>query len=230
MKKVLVFTGAGISKESGLQTFRDPDGLWKDYDFRELATPEAWRNNPERVLEFYNWRRKMNYNAEPNAAHLALSELEKAYDVQIVTQNVDNLHERAGSSKVLHLHGELSKARSSYNPDLVYEIGNQDIKMGQLSEDGSQLRPHIVWFGERVPAITPAIEMSKKADIFIVVGTSLQVYPAAELMEYVSNEAEKYVVDPEIPEYLGRRRNLFTIAEKAGTAIPRLVNQLLTNA
>ena len=182
MKRVVVLTGAGISAESGLQTFRGPDGLWEGHRVEDVATPEAWAANPGLVLEFYNQRRRGVRQAQPNAAHLALVDLEGAYDVRIVTQNVDDLHERAGSSNVLHLHGEVRKARSTRDSSLIRDLDDSDIHLGDLCERGSQLRPHIVWFGEMVPAMDEAVELVAEADVLLVVGTSLQVYPAAGLV------------------------------------------------
>ncbi|MEI7662616.1 MAG: NAD-dependent deacylase [Bacteroidota bacterium] len=214
MKKLIVLTGAGISQESGIQTFRDADGLWNNYRIEEVASPEAWERDPELVLEFYNLRRKQLYEVEPNQAHLLLAELEKDFEVQIITQNVDDLHERAGSTRVLHLHGELKKARSTVDEDLVYVLDDWELKMGDLCEKGSQLRPHIVWFGEAVPNIMRATALVKQADIFLVIGTSLQVYPAAGLMQYVPSRVAKYLIDPEArPQY--HVPNLTIIREKA---------------
>ena len=185
MKKIVVLTGAGISAESGLKTFRDSDGLWEGYDVEEVATPEAWRRNPALVQEFYNMRRKSVLEAQPNAAHYALAELEKKYDVTVITQNIDDLHERGGSSKVLHLHGIITHSQSSLNPNLTYPIDGWELKMGEKCELGSQLRAHVVWFGEPVPMIEEAARVCTKADIFILVGSSLNVYPAAGLVHYV---------------------------------------------
>lgn len=227
MKKLVILSGAGMSAESGIKTFRDDDGLWRSHRFEDLATPEAWHRNPELVMEFYNERRKQLFEVEPNAGHHALVKLEEKFDVQIVTQNVDDLHERAGSSKVLHLHGELKKARSTTNSSLVYELKHWELKMGDTCEEGSQLRPHIVWFGEAVPNISTAIQYAKKADIFLVVGTSLQVYPAAGLLDYVSSQNPVYLVDPKAsaPSYM---TNLNIIRETAANGLPALVEQLLS--
>ena len=200
MKRVVVISGAGISAESGLKTFRGADGLWRGYRPEEVACPEAWRRNPGLVLDFYNERRKAVREAQPNAAHRALVELERAYDVRIVTQNVDDLHERAGSSSVLHLHGEIRQARSTQDPTLVTHLGDGDIELGDTCTLGSQLRPHIVWFGEMVPAMEEAAEMVGEADVVIVVGTSLVVYPAASLVFEARKDARRIVVNPEIPE------------------------------
>lgn len=226
MKKIVVLTGAGISAESGIKTFRDSGGLWEGYDIMEVATPEGWSNNRELVLDFYNMRRKDALKAKPNEGHIALKRLEEKYDVTIVTQNVDNLHEQAGSSKVIHLHGELFKSRSTLDPKLIYEIEGWELKNGDKCAKGSQLRPHIVWFGEMVPMLEPAIQESMEADIFIVVGTSLQVYPAASLIDYVKEEASKYVIDPNMP-YVSPRDNLFLIEEKASIGVKQVVDKLL---
>lgn len=196
MKKLVIFTGAGISAESGLQTFRGDGGLWEGHKVQDVATPEAWMKNPELVQRFYNERRKKCLEVEPNLAHQILVELEKYYDVNIITQNIDDLHARAGSSKVLHLHGQIRKSQSSVNPNLVYTINGHQLEMGDLCERGSQLRPHIVWFGEAVPMMEPAIRLASQADIFVVIGTSLQVYPAASLIHYISEDCPLYVIDP----------------------------------
>lgn len=197
-KKLVVLTGAGISAESGLRTFRDSDGLWEGYDVREVATPRAWKKNPQLVLEFYNMRRRDVKAARPNAAHVGLAALEEYFDVHIVTQNIDDLHERAGSSQVLHLHGEIFKMRSEAAEHLVYHIEG-DITLGDKAEDGAQLRPHIVWFEEPVPMIERAIDIVRAADIFVVVGTSLAVYPAAGLLNYMPLHASAYIIDKKIP-------------------------------
>ena len=193
--KIVVLSGAGMSAPSGLATFRDSNGLWANHRVEDVATPEAWRRDPALVLEFYNQRRAQACAAQPNAGHLALAELERRYEVAIVTQNVDNLHERAGSTRVIHLHGELTKARSTGDETLVYEIGAKPIRLGDRCECGSQLRPHIVWFGEDVPLIEPAAEEFRDAAKVLVVGTSLQVYPAAGLVTYAPAEAEKVHLD-----------------------------------
>jgi NAD-dependent deacetylase len=197
-KKIVVLTGAGISAESGLRTFRDSDGLWEGYEVTEVATPRAWLKNPSLVLDFYNMRRRDVANAEPNAAHLGLAELEQDFDVQIITQNIDDLHERAGSSHVLHLHGEIFKMRSEHDETLVYDI-REDILLGQQAEDGAQLRPHIVWFEEPVPMIGQAVPLVRSADIFVVVGTSLVVYPAAGLVDFTRHGTPTFIVDKKIP-------------------------------
>ena len=195
MKKVVVLTGAGISAESGISTFRDSNGLWENHDIMEVASPEGWRNNPELVLSFYNLRRRQLKEVKPNSAHYFLKELEEKYEVVIITQNVDDLHERAGSSKVIHLHGELRKARSEKNEDLILDW-EEDINPGDLAEDGAQLRPHIVWFGEMVPMMERAMEEVSDADIMLVIGTSLQVYPAASLIDFIEYGKPIFVIDP----------------------------------
>jgi NAD-dependent deacetylase len=195
-KKIVVFTGAGMSAESGLKTFRDTNGLWEEYRIEDVATPEAWHKNKAHVLRFYNERLKQVIEAKPNQGHLILAELQKHFDVQIITQNIDDLHERAGSKKVLHLHGLITKMRSSVDEKLIYPIKKQEIKVGDLCEKGSQLRPHIVWFGELVPEMDNAIKIVTQADIFIIVGTSLVVYPAAGLVYHANTMAKKYLIDP----------------------------------
>jgi len=226
MKKIVVLTGAGMSAESGLKTFRDHDGLWHNYRVEDVATPEAWERDMELVLEFYNERRKGLLEALPNAGHLALVKLEAKYDVQIITQNVDDLHERAGSSKVLHLHGELKKARSTVDASLVYDIEGWALNVGDLCELGSQLRPHIVWFGEPVPLIMDAAEICTRADLMIIIGTSLKVYPAAGLAHYAPTPIPKYLVDPQAVEVSFIPR-LEVIRKTAGEGVPELVAELL---
>ena len=209
MKKLVVLTGAGISAESGLKTFRDSDGLWEGHRVEDVATPEAFARNPALVLDFYNYRRQQVAQAEPNLAHAVLAQLERDFDVQIITQNIDDLHERAGSTKVLHLHGEIFKMRSSRNTAMIYPIKG-DIQMGDLAEDGTQLRPYIVWFGEAVPMIEPAAEMVADADLFAVVGTSLVVYPAAGLVNCTKPDTPVFVVDKKIPSIkAGNRLKIF---------------------
>lgn len=213
-KRLVVLSGAGISAESGIQTFRDSGGLWEGYDVMEVASPEGWAKNMELVLDFYNQRRIQARSCEPNKAHVALADLEKDYEVNIITQNIDNLHELAGSTKVLHLHGELFKAQSSLDPKLIYELNTSDINIGDKCEKGSQLRPHVVWFGEPVPMMFPAMELVRKADIFLIIGTSMQVYPAASLIDYVPKRAEIYLIDPSKNlSYFGNK--VIHIAEKA---------------
>ncbi len=226
MKKIVVLSGAGISAESGINTFRDAGGLWENHRIEEVATYDAWVRNSELVLKFYNQRRKQLLEVKPNAGHYALVKLEEKFDVQIITQNVDDLHERAGSKNVLHLHGELKKVRSTADPNLVYELDGWELKKGDVCEKGSQLRPHIVWFGEAVPMIVPAAELASKADIFIVVGTSLLVYPAAGLIDYVPTRSPKYLIDPNAKD-IRHISNLTVIAEKAGTGLVKLVDDLL---
>jgi len=226
MTKIVILSGAGMSAESGIQTFRDGDGLWNKYRFEDLASPQAWARDPELVQEFYNWRRKIVWEAEPNEGHKALVRLEKKYDVQIITQNVDDLHERAGSSNILHLHGEIRKARSTIDENLVYELDHWELKMGDKCEKDSQLRPHIVWFGEAVPMIGPASEIASASDIFIVIGTSMVVYPAASLIVYVNPDRPKYYIDPKAFQVSGVS-NLNIIKKKAGEGVPELVEELL---
>lgn len=198
MKNIVVLTGAGMSAESGIATFRDSGGLWEQYRIEDVATPAAFMRNPNLVLDFYNMRRRESLTATPNDGHIGLSEMQKDYNVTIVTQNVDNLHEKAGSSNVLHLHGELMKSRSSQNPDMIYDIDadNPDIKMGDTAEDGSQLRPHIVWFGEAVPMMADAEKVVERADVLVIIGTSMNVYPAAGLINYIRDGVPVYLIDP----------------------------------
>lgn len=195
-KKIVVFSGAGMSAESGIKTFRDSGGLWEQYKIEEVATFDAWLNNPALVLDFYNQRRKQVMEAKPNRAHELVAELQKTHDVQVITQNIDDLHERAGSKKVLHLHGEIMKCRSTINHHLVYPVKQWEIKLGDQCEEGSQLRPHIVWFGEAVPEMEKAIAITEEADVFITIGTSLNVYPAANLIHVVPVSVSKYLIDP----------------------------------
>ena len=224
ISKIVVISGAGISAESGLATFRDPDGLWQQYDLADLATPEAFARNPALVHRFYNSRRIQAAKAEPNAAHLAIAKLEQAFNVVVVTQNVDDLHERAGSSKVLHLHGKLNEARSSKNPKLIEVIGDRELKVGDLAADGTALRPNIVWFGEEVPAMEPAIYEIESADKILVVGTSLQVYPAASLLFYARKGAEKVLINLEATD---NDAGYQFIKGKAATEVPKLVEKWL---
>lgn len=226
MKKIAVLTGAGISAESGLRTFRDSGGLWEGYDIMEVATPEGWHKNPELVLQFYNERRKQALTAKPNDAHLILAALEKHFRVVIVTQNVDNLHEQAGSSKVIHLHGELFKSRSTIDETLIYDMEGWELNMGDTCEKGSQLRPHIVWFGEMVPMMEHAVNEVLDADIFLIVGTSLQVYPAAGLVEYVDENVPVYLVDPKMPETF-HRKNVYIFQETASAGMKLVEQDLL---
>jgi NAD-dependent deacetylase len=226
MKKLVVLTGSGISAESGIKTFRDSGGLWEGYDVMEVATPEGWYRNPALVLDFYNERRKQALNAKPNEAHRILTALEEFFDVTIITQNVDNLHEKAGSARVIHLHGELFKSRSTYDENLIYDVIGWELKIGDLCEKGSQLRPNIVWFGELVPLMEVAIQETMKADIFLVVGTSLVVYPAAGLIDYVEDRIPKFIVDPNMPDVI-QRPNQFLVGEKASTGMLKVKNILL---
>jgi NAD-dependent deacetylase len=226
LKKLVVLTGSGISAESGLRTFREMGGLWEQYDVHEVASPEGWANNMELVCRFYNERRKQLLEASPNPGHKALAELEKYYDVEIITQNVDDLHERAGSTRVLHLHGELMKSRSTGDPSRVYQLESWELNPGDKCELGYQLRPHVVWFGEPVPLLGTAIQITNEADIFAVIGTSLAVYPAAGLLAYVREDTPIFIIDPNdvpLPPY----GNIKFIKEKASVGIPILKQILL---
>lgn len=226
MEKVVVLTGAGMSADSGLKTFRDSDGLWEGHDVSEVATPQAWERDKELVLEFYNQRRQQAHAVDPNAGHKALAQLEEQYDVTIITQNVDSLHERAGSSDVVHLHGQLSKVRSEDDPSLIYDIGGDTIELGDTAEDGAQLRPHVVWFGEPVPNMRKAADIVPEADILIVIGTSLVVYPAAGLADLAGSGIPKYIIDPATPEV--RSYSDWThLKQRAAEGTPELVNELL---
>jgi NAD-dependent deacetylase len=225
-KKIIILTGAGISAESGLQTFRDADGLWEGHSIEDVATPEAWTRNPELVQNFYNERRQAVLDAKPNPAHLALAELEKHFDTLIITQNIDDLHEKAGSKSIIHLHGEITYSRSSKNPALLYKLKKPTIEMGELCELGSQLRPHVVWFGEQVPMISKAMHEMPQADIVILIGSSLAVYPAAGLLELAKPGIPIYVVDPKIPN-VNLPKNVIKIQEKASVGVPKLVKKLI---
>ncbi len=227
MKKLVVLTGAGISAESGLKTFRDMGGLWENYDVMEVASPEGWASNMELVLKFYNERRAQLQSARPNAGHTGLVELEEFFDVHIITQNVDNLHEQAGSKNVLHLHGELTKVRSTLDETLIYDIGYKAIHKGDTCEKGSQLRPHIVWFGEMVTALEEAAEIASRADIFVVVGSSLVVYPAAGLVNYAPQGISVYVIDPNEVNSTGRQHVIY-IKEPASIGIQLLKKRLIS--
>ncbi len=226
MKRLVVFTGAGISAESGIKTFRDNGGLWEEHKIEDVATPQAWAKNPALVQEFYNQRRKNLLHAKPNAGHFAIAELQKYFNVHVITQNVDDLHERAGSEKVLHVHGELMKVRSCDYPELVYTLKGWEVKMGDKCERGSQLRPHIVWFGEMVPEMDNAIELVQQADIFIVAGTSLNVYPAANLLDYASADIPKFYIDPN-PDLVYNFADITVIKKKAGNGLPDLADKLV---
>ena len=225
-KKLVVLSGAGISAESGIPTFRDSNGLWEGYDVMEVATPEGWRKNPALVLDFYNQRRKRALEVLPNRGHEIIAELQNHFDVTVVTQNVDNLHERAGSKKVIHLHGSLFESRSCADESLVYPISGWELKMGDVCEKGSQLRPNIVWFGEMVPLMDVAASHASEAEIFVVVGTSMVVYPAAGLIHYVPFESVKYVVDPKLPE-MREMPFLKMIEEKASVGMESVKRELL---
>lgn len=225
MRRLVVLSGAGISAESGLKTFRDEDGLWEGYNVYDVATPEAWARNPHMVQEFYNLRRKAVLEAQPNAAHLNLARLQDFFDVHIITQNIDDLHERAGSKQVMHLHGEILKSRSTIDPSLVYDIQGWELRMGDCCARGAQLRPHIVWFGEDVPLIEEAARVVESADVFVVIGTSLAVYPAAGLIRHASYTSEKYLIDPK-PAQVGRINHLSFIEEKATTGTEILLQKL----
>lgn len=224
MKKLVVLSGAGISQESGLKTFRDMGGLWEQYDISEVATPEAWQRNRVLVNQFYNERRKQLLEAKPNAGHYGIAELEKWFDVDVITQNVDNLHEQAGSSKVLHLHGELMKVRSTIDSQLIYTLNHWELKIGDKCEKGSQLRPHIVWFGEAVSEMSNALSLVQNADILVVVGTSLAVYPAASLVHYIKPNVPVFVIDPEIPDVF--IKNVVNIKKKATKGVEILIQKL----
>jgi NAD-dependent deacetylase len=226
MKKLVVLTGAGISAESGLKTFRDSDGLWEGYNIEDVATPEAWQRNPALVQQFYNERRKNVMDAQPNAAHYALAKLEAKYDVTIITQNIDDLHERAGSTNVVHLHGIITRSQSSVNPELTYPIEGWEIGMDEVCELGSPLRAHVVWFGEAVPMIETAARICGRAEIFMLIGSSLAVYPAAGLIGYVNRDVPRYVIDPKIPD-INVRGPVIKIQEKATVGVVALVNELL---
>lgn len=228
MPHIVVLSGAGISADSGLATFRDAGGLWEGYDIQEVASIDGWYRNKEKVLDFYNMRRKQVFEADPNPGHYAIADLEKEFNVTVVTQNVDNLHERAGSTNVLHLHGLLSEARSEDDPSMVTEIGSDPIKLGDEAADGSQLRPNVVWFGEPVPMIEKAVEVIVDADIIIVVGTSLAVYPAASLVNYTPNGIPKYLVDPSETE-MRITSDWEHIRKKAAIGLPSLAKKLSNN-
>lgn len=226
MKNLVILTGAGMSSESGIRTFRESGGLWEEYDVTEVASPMGWFKNRDLVLRFYNDRRTQLANCEPNEGHFGVARLEKHFNVYVITQNIDNLHERAGSTKILHLHGELTKARSTADPSLVYDIGYKDIKPGDVCEKGSQLRPHIVWFGEAVPEMDEAVRITSAADIFVVIGSSLNVYPAAGLIDYAPAKASLWLIDPN-EVYVPVNRNVEVIKEPASRGVEILTNRLL---
>lgn len=224
MKRLVILSGAGMSAESGIRTFRDSDGLWEEYDVMEVASIGAWHKNPELLIRFYNERRKQLLECKPNQGHLLLAKLEKTYNVQIITQNVDDLHERAGSTNILHLHGELTKARSSIDPSLIYVLDNPEMKIGDKCEKGSQLRPHIVWFGEEVPAMAEAVPIVESADYLCVIGTSLNVYPAAGLMNYAPDLTPIFLIDPNPPANLPKWVKV--IAKGASEGVAELIIRL----
>lgn len=223
-KKLVVLTGAGISAESGFKTFRESNGLWEEYDVMKVASAEGWEQDPKLVLQFYNERRRQLKNAKPNMGHIALAQAQEKYDVYIITQNVDNLHKVAGSKNIVHLHGELTKARSTKDSRLVYDIGFKDINWGETCEKGSQLRPHIVWFGEAVPEMENAVDIVQKADIFAVVGTSMVVYPAAGLINYVPSRCPIFVIDPNDVQV--GTANVRVIKEKASVGVPKMLQMI----
>ncbi|RXP57088.1 NAD-dependent deacylase [Lutibacter sp. HS1-25] len=226
MKNIVVLTGAGISAESGLKTFRDADGLWEGHDVMEVASIEGWRRDKSIILDFYNQRRAQLLEVEPNKGHQDLSALEARFNVHIITQNVDDLHERAGSTQVIHLHGELFKVRSSYDSELVYEW-KKDLNIGDVGEDNAQLRPHIVWFGEEVPLLNKAIKIVKDADALLIIGTSMQVYPAANLVYYLKNNVPIYFIDPRPSIAENSFSNLKIIAENASTGVEKAITELI---
>lgn len=223
-RRIVVLTGAGVSAESGINTFRDANGLWEGHNVMDVASPEGWEKNPRMVLDFYNKRRSLLKNVKPNPAHFALKELEEKFEVHIITQNIDDLHERAGSSHVIHLHGELKKVRSTFDEDLIMDWEN-DLNLGDFCEFNHQLRPHVVWFGEPVPFMEKAMEITSKADIFIIIGTSMQVYPAAGLIDFVQPKVPIYFIDPK-PAVSGNAQ-LKIYAEKASSGVPKLVKKFL---
>jgi len=225
-KRITILSGAGISAESGISTFRDSDGLWEKHRIEDVATPEAWHRNPKLVLQFYNLRRKQLMEVEPNAAHFAITQLQSKFDVQVITQNVDDLHERAGNENVLHLHGELKKVRSTAYPYTIYDLDGWELLMGDSCENGHQLRPHIVWFGEEVPNLPIAAQIVSESDAVIIVGTSLNVYPAASLYQFAKTNCPIWIIDPKA-DALVYPNSITPINEKAGAAMPRLVQSLL---
>lgn len=224
-KKLVVLSGAGISAESGINTFRDAEGLWEGHDVMEVASPDGWKNNQDLVLDFYNQRRRQLLSVTPNKGHQVLAALEQDFDVTIITQNVDHLHQQAGSSNVIHLHGELLKVRSTINESLIYDW-TKDLITGDKGEDGAQLRPHIVWFGEMVPMIEIAAKIAAKADIFLVVGTSMAVYPAAGLIDYVHPDVPKFLVDPKLPEGINHISNLKCISLNGTEGLPLFAEEI----
>lgn len=227
--KIVVFTGAGVSADSGISTFRDSDGLWANYRIEDVCTPEALLRNRPQVIEFYNVRRKELMSKQPNAGHIAITELEKHFDLEVITQNIDDLHERAGSKRVTHLHGELRKLRSSVDKNAIIPKDDWEQKMDDRHADGSLLRPFVVFFGESVPMLDKAVEIVSQADILIVVGTSLAVYPAASLIHYIKREVPVYLVDPAEPDISGVRNKVIHIKEKSALGLPKLVKELIEN-
>ncbi|MBB3696269.1 NAD-dependent deacylase [Flammeovirga yaeyamensis] len=225
-KKIVVLTGAGISAESGIATFRGSDGLWEGHDIMDVASPEGWAKDRELVLDFYNQRRRNGINAKPNKGHITLAALEKYYDVEIITQNVDHLHELAGSTKVTHLHGKLFESRSTLDPNLIYPVEGTELNLGDKCEKGSQLRPNIVWFGEDVPMMEKAITLTEEADFFIIVGTSLQVYPAAGLLHYVPSHCKLFLVDPNVPKGIDPSK-IKVIEASATQGVPELMDYFM---
>lgn len=221
LPNVVVFTGSGVSAESGLLTFRDSGGLWEQYDIMEVASIEAWKRNPALVLDFYNKRRAQAYQVHPNEGHQAITRIQSFFGASVITQNVDSLHEKAGTRDVLHLHGELCKVRSTLGDDFILDIGADPIQLGDLCPKGAQLRPHIVWFGEQVPNIQEAEAICSRADVFVIVGTSLEVYPAAGLIHTLPKHAEIFIVDPNTPT-INTSQSLFIIQEKASIGLPQL--------
>ena len=226
-KKLVIFTGAGMSADSGISTFRDADGLWDRYRIEDVCTPEALLKNRELVIEFYNKRRREVYEKSPNDGHIALVELEKYFDVEIITQNIDDLHERAGSTRVTHLHGEIGKLRSSTNPDVIFGLDGWEQTPELKAPDGAPARPHIVFFGETVPMFDRAVEIARRADIFVVIGTSLAVYPAASLLYYIDSSTPKYLVDPGEPDMRIVNGKIDIIKERAASGVPQLVERLI---
>lgn len=224
MKKLVVLTGAGISAESGIKTFRDANGLWENHRIEEVASPEGFLNNPELVLNFYNLRRRQLKEVKPNLAHLLLKDLEQFYDVHIITQNVDDLHERAGSSSIIHLHGELNKVKPINQERPIIEW-KKDLNLGDVDKNGNQLRPHIVWFGEAVPEMETATKIASEADLFLIIGTSMQVYPAAGLIDYIPKHCEVYIIDPHLPNSYTRSENCFQMSATEG--MKKLYNRLI---
>ena len=227
MKKIVVFTGAGVSNDSGIATFRDSDGLWANHKIEDICTPQALEHNRDQVIQFYNARRKELFETEPNAGHYAIAQLEKHFDVEVITQNIDDLHERAGSSKITHLHGELRKLRSSKSPDLIFPINEWEQQLDAKASDGSLLRPFIVFFGESVPMFDIAVEIAAKADIMIIVGTSLAVYPAAALVSYIHKSTLVWLVDPNTPDISGIKNKLTHIKHNSVIGLPMLCADLI---